>query len=38
MGSLYEGETLGIIEAVAAILCIGSCLYLGYAILKPEKL
>lgn len=38
MGDLHEGETLAIIEAVAAIVGIGSLLYLAYALLKPEQL
>ena len=38
MGNLHEGEILVIIEAVATIVGIGSLLYLGYALLKPEEL
>lgn len=38
MGNLHEGETVGIIEAVAAIIGVGSLLYLAYALLKPERL
>lgn len=37
-GSSHEGDVVGIIEAVAVIVGLGSLVYLAYALLKPDRI